>query len=279
MEYIKQASASSSLNGIDFVVSINKGEKETLAELLYDIAPKIEGRIGVLDPSGNIGYLNALLFSISQIDLSDYKYVVLSNTDISFNTPLFFDDLFKKEYPNNIGCIAPSVTTEKGDYYSNPHYVERIPKEKLDRLCSVFSNRVLMFVYSGLSKVKSHTAKRTKQASQFVYSPHGCFMIFSIDFVRKLLQEVYPPILYSEESFIGEMLIQNDMRCYYDSSFEVVHFENTSTRKLPSKKKCGYLIGSLKYILSRFYESKEIDVDSYHQLIEKKKRTEISWID
>lgn len=278
VEYIKQADTSSTYYETDYIVSINKGGKEELTELLNYIAPEIKGHIGIIDPHGNIGYLNAMLFSISQLDLSDYKFIILSNTDISFKSSRFYDDLLKKEYPKYIGCIAPSVTTEKEDCYSNPHYVERISKEKLNRLCRIFSNRALMLFYSELSKAKSRAVKGIKQPSQFVYSPHGCFMIFSNDFAKKLLQEVYPPILYSEESFIGEMLIRNDLRCYYDSSLEVVHFENTTTRKLPSKEKCKFLTNSLKYIVSRFYEDNEIDTNSYQKLVDMKKGVEISWI-
>ena len=59
--------------------------------------------------------------------------------------------------------------------------------------------------------------------------------------------------MYSEESAIGELLIRNGMKCFYDASIGVIHQESTVTGNIDYKKRFNAWRDSLQYILSEFY--------------------------
>lgn len=255
LEFIKRSTSAADSVTVDYVIVINKDSDGSSSQHLTDAKYYAAGSIIEIVPGENVGYLNALLFALRKVNVDEYLFLVLSNTDIDFCTPVFYDKLLEAHYADKIGCIAPSVVSRDGKTYSNPHYLERIPLRKMKRAQKALSNTVLSKPYFLLSKIKSLFAKSSKAESCFVYSPHGCFMIFTPDFARLLQGEIYPPIMYSEESFIGEMLRLHNMNCYYDANIEVVHDESTITGKLPTGEKAGYMGRSLKYIISRFYSN------------------------
>ena len=107
-------------------------------------------------------------------------------------------------------------------------------------------------IYIKLGEIKSR--KRVfERESCFVYSPHGCYMIFSQAFIKKIHDFKYGVRLYSEESCIGELLLKENMSCYYDNYLKVNHNESTVTGKINYKLRFKYWKESIDYILKEFY--------------------------
>lgn len=204
----------------------------------------------------NVGYLNALLKEIQLVDIGKYDYYILSNTDINYCQDNFFDVLKEMKYDAAIGCIAPSVFATKTRSFSNPHYKHRIDKRKLIRLSSIFSHPFIGKLYLRLGDFKSHRTKKTKECSCFVYSPHGCYMIFTKSFINHLVGYEYGAKMYSEESIVGELLLKYDYRCFYDEHLEVEHQENSVTGKIDYKKRFEMWKASIDYLLKHFYQDK-----------------------
>ncbi len=201
----------------------------------------------------NIGYLNAMLKVIKEIDVSQYDYIILSNTDIHYESEDFFPALSLKKYQEGIGCIAPCVFAPQSNSYSNPHYSERISKKKLERNVKIFNHPLLAKIYLKLSDIKVRSTRAEKRSSCFVYSPHGCYMIFTRTFIERIIGYEYGVKLYSEESAIGELLIRNNMKCYYDDSICVTHQESSVTGTIDYRKRFSAWKESIQYILSEFY--------------------------
>ena len=209
----------------------------------------------IIDYHKNIGYLNAFLDTIKTIDIEEYKYFILSNTDIEYQQKNFFQLLFKKEFLPNIGCIAPSIYVPSSNSYSNPHYIDRVSKNHYKKLLILFSRPLLARGYLKLATIKSRWRKSVKQPSRYVYAPHGAFMIFSKKFVNQISGSRYGTLMYSEEAYIGELLLKNDMECYYWKEIEVVHLCSTVTGKINYKKRFGMWKESIEYILTQFYDN------------------------
>ncbi len=240
-------------NNIDVVVVVNKDSKNQVKQVREVFEEDFRNRIRIIDFGENVGYLNALLYTIKKIEYKTYRYIILSNTDIHYNCNDFFDLLLKTEYNSRIGCIAPSVYASKAKSYSNPHYVTRIKKEKLIRLNHIFAHPILARFYLCLVKLKSSVKKKDEQDSRFVYSPHGCYMIFTNDFINDIYGCQYGVKLYSEESYIGEMLIKYGKKCFYDANLKVTHQESAVTGKLNYKNRFFEWRRSIDYILNTFY--------------------------
>lgn len=241
---------------VDFAVVINKDTDHIGEKKLLKLKQEVSSNIYIFDFNENIGYMNSLLFVLQENRgfLDDYKYIILSNTDIVYKTPQFFQKLLNKNYEKNIGVIAPSVYATKSCSYSNPHYLNRISDNKIIQLIKIFSSPKLSAVYVQLSDLKAKFKKTKEMDSCYVYSPHGCYMIFSSDFLKKIYGWKYGVKMYSEESFVGELLRLKNMQCYFDSTLKVVHNERAVTGTLNYTQKFKYMSESLRYIYNTFYK-------------------------
>ena len=243
-------------NLLDIIVVVNSDKKHQLKIMEAELTARRINRFRVIDYGENVGYLNAMLMTIDEMDLSQYGYIVLSNTDIHYETDDFFQRLVLKDYSKAVGCIAPSVFSEQSNCYSNPHYMSRIPKEKIQRNIMIFKHPLLGRLYLKLSGLKARCVYKEKKKSCYVYSPHGCYMIFSRDFIDRIKGYRYGVKLYSEESAIGELLIKNGMKCFYDDSLSVIHQESTVTGTIDYRNRFNAWKESLEYILRQFYQLK-----------------------
>jgi len=238
---------------VDIAIVNNKDSRNQATRLTSELPAWYINKITIYNYGKNIGYLNSLLKTIQKINLDDYKYIILSNTDIIYNTKDFFIKLLQNEYVDDIGCIAPSVYNPNKAAYSNPHYMTRIPISKLQFLTVVFYFPRIARLYLRLSGLKNKNFKVEKKDSCYVYSPHGCYMIFTKGFIDRIKGFEYGVILYSEESCVGELLIRNNLKCYYDNSIEVIHNESSVTGKMNYKKRFYEWRKSLLYIIKEFY--------------------------
>ena len=107
--------------------------------------------------------------------------------------------------------------------------------------------------YLKLGGIKSRMSKKEKRPSCYVYCPHGCYMIFTREFIKNILGYEYGAILYSEEGAIGELLIKYGFKCFYDETLSVVHFGESVTGKIHSKERFSAWSKSLEYVLEEFY--------------------------
>lgn len=245
-EYISEVTQISD-GTVDVAVVINKNTHKDNLEDLCTACGKL------VDYGENVGYLNSMLRYIRENDVSQYDYIILSNTDIHYEMKSFFSRLAENRYNPDIGCIAPSVFSTMTQSYQNPHYVERIPKEKFKRLARIFSHPSLGLLYLRLSEWKAKGETSEKKSSCYVYSPNGSYMIFTKEFIARIKGYEYGVKLYSEESCIGELLCKNGLRCFYDESIEVIHEESTVTGKINYRERFAAWRESIEYILHEFY--------------------------
>lgn len=251
-EYITNCIRNS--DNVDIAIVINS-DKDGAAASVLDAFVKPNGRVRVYDFHENVGYLNSLLKISENDEMDKYGYYILSNTDISYETPNFYGKLASNKYDSRIGCIAPSIYSNRSCSFSNPHYKNRIIKAKYMFLSTIFTFPTIGRLYLQLAGLKSKSNNGVaEEESGYVYSPHGCFMIFTKNFMKSIKGYLYGVTLYSEEACIGELLIKNNMRCYFDKTIRVHHDESTVTGKINYKKRFEYWKKSIDYILKEFYK-------------------------
>ncbi len=239
---------------VDIAIVVNKNSKHQLENTKKLWRKMGYENIYIYDYKLNIGYLNALLFITREICLNQYKFIILSNTDIHYCSNCFFENLLEKNYKKFVGCIAPNVYSLKSKSYSNPHYKKRISKYHYKKLSKIFSKPILAKMYLNMSEIKTRIKRQKEQTdSCYVYSPHGCYMIFTLEFIKKLRGLEYGVKMYSEEAFVGEMLEKNSLKCFYDSSLKIEHNESSVTGKINYKNRFQMWKESIDYILKIFY--------------------------
>lgn len=238
---------------VDICVVINSDKKGFANKLITRLKNELSIKIYWINYGKNVGYLNALLITIKNYCFIEYKYYILSNTDICYVTKEFFKILLFSSYKKNIGCIAPSIYSSKTKSFSNPHYMERIPYKKMKRNIFIFSHPFIAKTYLKVAEIKSKILHEIEKESDYVYSPHGCYMIFTQKFISEIKGYEYGVKLYSEESCVGELLRKCNMSCYYDSSIKVLHDESKVTGTISNRKRFSLWTQSLRYIVEKFY--------------------------
>lgn len=237
-----------------YIVDNKTSEGSNLQERLNEINCDIV----YLKPNENLGYLNGCFFGVDKfLEINGYiaNWVVVSNTDITYDNNMFYERFLNCHYEDSIWCVGPSVYDTSG-IYSNPHYKERISLKHVNRIIKCFSNKYLAKSYLFLSKIKSKLGYKNsiKEESQYVYSNHGCFFILKKEFFEHLGKEKFGALLYSEESFIAEFILENNKKAFYDNRIEVIHNANLVTGKVNIKRKAKFISESMSYIKRRFYE-------------------------
>ncbi|MGK0720331.1 hypothetical protein SUB233_01604 [Streptococcus uberis] len=246
------------VNSNYLILAININSLNSLDEVSFTDSVKKEFKNSiVINSQQNFGYLNGMLNAYQSIekniDISELKYIIMSNTDIIFENNNFLFDLLNCEYNERIGCIAPSVFMPDRKTYENPQQLLRYSLSDINRRIWIFSHPMISFLYFKLSDIKSKVIKRKKKKSCEVYSAHGCFFILSKDFFNKIKDKKYGSLMYSEEAYIAEMIKKYNYTAFYDSNLEVMHLESTVTSLLDNKSKSKMYVDSLNYIKSTFY--------------------------
>ncbi len=208
------------------------------------------------DPSENLGYLNGAMFGYEQYcHANQYvpDWVVVSNTDIEFGSTSFYENFLHNRYDHDVWCVGPSVYNFKKSSYDNPEYIKRCSFEKINFLIYIYERPLLAYLHEVAAKLKGKLSRNKKQKSQFMYSAKGCFLILRNELAAILIERKYKALMYSEESYIAEIVLQYNKKCYYDHTIEVIHNESTVTGRLALEKRAKYIADSLKIIRNEFY--------------------------
>ena len=258
-EYAKDLSQQTAKEDIILVIVVNKRGNMQLENFKIKM-DRLPISIFVFDPNKNLGYLNGVVYGYYEyckVSKSMPKWVVVSNTDIEFSNNKFFEDFLNTSYQDDIWCVAPSVYSPKKESYDNPEYINRCTKDKINKLIYIYERPLLAFLYARLSKIKGRLKRNKKQNSQFIYSAKGCFFIIRNELATIINDRKFKALLYSEESYIAELIREYKKRTYYDSTIEIIHNESAVTGKLAIKKKAKYIADSLKVIRDEFYVDHE----------------------
>jgi len=254
-KYAKDVSQQTIANEIVLVIVVNKQGNTKLEEFTRKLID-LPISIVVFNPNENLGYLNGALYGYSQycqLSQIEPEWVIVSNTDIEFSNNKFFEDFLHTEYGEDIWCVAPSVYSPRKKSYDNPEYVERCEKRKINRLIYIHERPLLAQLYAKATKIKGKFGRNKKQDSQFIYSAKGCFFIIRNEMASLLKDRKYKALMYSEESYIAEIVRRHNKKTYYDSKIEVIHNESAVTGKLATKTRAKYIADSLKVIRDEFY--------------------------
>lgn len=240
---------------VDLVIVVNK-LGDTKVEIFKEKLLKLPLNIFIFNPNKNLGYLNGVIYGYNQY----YKltnnipdWFIVSNTDIEFSDNNFFEKFINTSYDDDVWCVAPSVYSIKKKSYDNPEYINRCSKELIDKLIFIHERPFLAYLYANAAKVKGMLRRKEKQKSQYIYSAKGCFFILKNEMAQLLKDKVYGALMYSEESYIAEIIRDNKKRIYYDCEIEVIHNESSVTGKLEMKRRSKYIADSLKIIRDEFY--------------------------
>jgi len=252
------------------IVVISNSPAEESGEL--ESLNSIEG-VQVLFPEKNLGYFGGAAYGLSSyLDTHPLPdWVIVSNTDITFQDQDFFEKL--NEYYASIplpavvapdimmtysGCLTDSPT------YQNPYMRTRPSATKMRGFYFINNYYMMYNFYDFFTKIK-HTAinmffGKGKNESNYqqekpepIYAPFGAFIIFHRSYFERGGSLDYGCFLYGEEIFVAESTRLLNMSIIYDPRLKIIHRHHQTTNMIPSKIRTHYAREAVRYLVDTFF--------------------------
>ena len=254
VKYIDEMKNHDCIEKVCFVITINAGRDEDIS-FITNYIEETKLNVILFSPNENLGYLNGLIQGYRYFRESNAapRFVVMSNTDITIPNISYYKDLIEKNYDECIGCIGPSVFVGEKNTYDNPVEEKRRSLQEMNRIIMLFSVPLFRGLYVYLSTIKGYFKKNMKTDSRYVYEVHGCYFILTRKFAEIIKTQKYGALMYSEETYIAELIYRYNFREYYDADIEVIHLEHSTTKFVKCSKIAKYIKESMKYIRDEFY--------------------------
>lgn len=223
-------------------------------DYLKDELEKVELKTFLYDPGDNLGYLNGCLYGVSKTKLPDKYWLVISNTDLTFESMSFFKDI-TKGMSEDTWCIGPNIVLKTTGKRQNPFFKSRPSNRSMRIRNFAYSFFPTYKLYLKLSDIKAKVRADSKEYdSQYVYAMHGSCFVVSSDMVLQLAETAKHIFMYGEELLVAEIIYESGKKAYYNHRVTVIHNENQVTGTIATRKKQEWFSSSTSYLCKRFFK-------------------------
>lgn len=185
----------------------------------------------------NLGYFGGLNIGLKSLTLSDYDYVIIANNDLIYKYD-FLEVLCNSSYDNNCLVIAPELITIDGRY-QNPQRVNKPSSKRQFAYSIYYSNyyisELMEFFYSAFFRKKIKAKNRIVHRTN-IFQLTGACMVLTPEFFRRCGYLDDSVFMWGEEVILAHQVEKAGGFITYDPTIYVMHMENASVRKIPSKK-------------------------------------------
>lgn len=257
IEYVKRVNLLSQSQLCDIVIVDNSGKDSQYKKLKSELFQL--KNVYLVNAKKNLGYFGGMDYGLKYYISITNKYpdwIIVSNTDIDFADNNFLIDLSNRKEEDDIGVLAPKILT-LDNVNQNPYMISPPNSIKINFLLTIYQSDILYKVYLNLSRfknrIKSHKSS-VHHPSEYIFAPHGSFIIISKSFFEHGGDLNYTGFLYGEEIYLGLILKEFDFKVRYCDDLTVYHHEHATTAKLSSvvSRKHRYnSVKTLKKMLKR----------------------------
>lgn len=254
---------------ISYVKSLSEFENINLDIVLVDNSVMVNneavekliayGKVEYIKSPENLGY-----FGGANYGLRHYlkrkplpNFVIISNVDLSVQQNDFFNILSSFNFKPSEGVIAPAIISNRWKTDINPKIIKRYTKREMKFFLFVSSNILVQNFYILVSYLKKIFLKTRnvgkKNERQFIYAPHGSFIIFRDVYFKSGGTLDHISFLFGEEIFVAESAIQLGLKTLYLPELVILDYEHASTGIFYSRKITKLMKQSTIDILKAYY--------------------------
>ena len=223
--------------------SLNKAVEKAKDEICLDFFVAHNSK------ENNPGYFGAIKRLMTDVDIKEYDYTIISNVDLTVEED-FFLKLANYKTAENTGWIAPQIWSNLEKRDRNPKIVERYSQRKLNIL-------KLFYQFPILDTLYTHTFYRQKKYERHpagrIYAGHGSFIILTREYFKRCGKIDYPVFLFCEEIYLAEMCQKAGLNVEYEPCIKVIDTEHASTGKMKHSFYCRCNYEAMQYIIKNFY--------------------------
>lgn len=192
--------------------------------------------IEVIFANENLGYFKGLNVGLGEVVNRKDSLLVIGNNDLTFNQD-FITRLLEVKINKDVMVLAPDVITING-FHQNPLCINRMSKLRKYGLRFYYTNYYYgRAMYHAIQFLKRNVNPNKKLENEsYIYMGIGaCYILtpYFFDKFEKLKEDVF---LWSEEALLAGQIDEAGGKMLYCPNLIVHHAENTSVKKIPSRK-------------------------------------------
>jgi hypothetical protein len=182
----------------------------------------------------------------------------VTNTDLDFAQPDFFQQLLAVPATAGLGAIAPEIEALERigpwskRYPQNPFMVRRPTREEMARRAFWFGSHSRYALYAFISGLKLLLSRAVPQAPGQVYAGFGACFILSKRYFEAGGSLAHGTLLFNEELFIAETLSRLRLACEYRPALRVVHRSHAVLSRVPGRRIWQFAKGASDYAMQAF---------------------------
>ena len=226
-----------------FLASINMAAKKATDKV------NVEIYVATNTKDNNPGYFGAIKRLMTDVDIKDYDYAIISNVDLTIEED-FFLKLTNYDCAENIGWIAPGIWSQAEDRDRNPKILNRYSLKKLQILKTFYRFPILDTLYT---KTFYRKKKYESHAAGEIYAGHGSFIILTRRYFELCGKIDYPVFLFCEEIYLAEQCRKAELKVQYVPQIRVCDTEHASTGQMSHSLYCRCNYEAMQYIIKTFY--------------------------
>ena len=231
-------------NNYNIVVVDNYSNNGTLEQLQEKY--KNDNKVIILGNNENLGFAkgNNVGYQYAKKNLSP-DFIIMCNSDTELINDSFEDVLIDDYYKYNYAVLGPKILLKDGSINPLRGKLPSITSLKRSilyrRLEIILTKCKLLFVYDFFKEIKKTRLNNydvNKKWDDILL--HGCFWIFSKNYINKFEGLNSKTFLYREEELLYLNVIINGLHTIYDPNLVIIHNEDGSTNainKTPSDKR------------------------------------------
>jgi GT2 family glycosyltransferase len=197
------------------------------------------------------------------------EYIVLMNNDVFLTEKSLIQKLDREYEYSHFAVLGPMVMTKDGRCDVNPQHTEFSDIKAIDKKIQYYKKDFKRYqyyyapVYYKLASVKGALLGKKKKAEKEYLKRrenvklHGCFLIFSQEYMKEFDGLDASTFLFWEEEFLYKHMIENGKKMVYNPEIIVFHLEDAATDVSISGKRAKMLF-MLTYYIDSLEKLKEV---------------------
>lgn len=255
IEFVHTLSELEKINQVRVVIveNSNQNSRDTKLKLnLLRILPELD----FIETTENLNYFGSVNHAIDQLALNiiSFDFFIISNVDILIKDSTFLTKLFSFNNPE-VGIIAPTVFSIAQNTDQNPYKRLQFKKNYFYYYRFVYHHIFFTRMHEALADILRPYKKNniaSPSNSEFIYAPHGAFIIFLKAYFTAGCTIDYGKLLFCEEIFVSEQCSKKGLKVFYEPALKVLHSEHIATGKLTSDYLRSIKLKTIKHFLKNF---------------------------
>lgn len=196
--------------------------------------------------------------------LWDPEYIVLMNNDVFLTEKSFIKKVDKEYAESHFSVLGPMIMTKDGRCDVNPQMPEFTSSKDIEKKIYHYKKDLRRYqyfyapLYYKLAAIKGALVGKPKQ-SELVHlrrqenmKLHGCFLVFSQEYIKSFDGLDESTFLFWEEEFLYKHMILNRKKMVYDPEIKVFHMEDAATDVLKARRR-----EKMVFMLTHYIDSLE----------------------